>query len=338
MKNFYKISEVSKKYKTTNRQLRFYEEKQILKPAFVDENNGYRYYSEESCKELEKILCLKDIGFTLNDILSYLTSNNEIKKSILLKYYNSNQQENDAFTQLLNNSDYDLNFIEEIKYSGYNIKNKDLSKLKGVWTLENAYSNIDDVKHHLNNIDGYSPYQFLAFDENGNSPWFYTANDKKIVFNTFYLPCSENYQIIQNFLYLKISNYDQHIFGDNKKPIEKPHILVYKKFSNEYNDYIKFVHEDINIEEFILDKNIIGTWKTENNKFLIVEKKGTATLCSNKGIENLTWTKNCFYNTDLKVRLNYQIENNSLVLENKSKIYRFSGMNNHSDQFTKIIF
>lgn len=336
MENLLKISEISKKYKTTNRQLRFYEEKQILKPAFVDKNNGYRYYSEENCKELEKILCLKDIGFSLSDILTFLTSNDELRKSILLKYYNFNQQENDVLTHLINTSDYNLNFIDEIKYKGDNIKSKDLSKLKGVWVLENAYGNTSDAKKQINNIDGFSPYQFLVFDENGNSPWFYTATDKKIVFNTFYLPCSENYQITQDYLYLKIANYNQHIFGNNKNPIEKPHILVYKKFSNEYEDYIKFVHEDKNIEKFVLDKNLIGTWKTENNKFLIVEHDGNAYMCSDKGIENLTWTKNVFYNKNLKVRLNYQIENNSLVLENKSRTYRFCGINNHSDKYTKI--
>lgn len=338
MENLYKISEVSKKYKTTNRQLRFYEEKQLLKPAFVDKNNGYRYYSEENCKELEKILCLKDIGFSLSDILTYLTSNDELKKSLLLKYYNLNQQENDVLTHLINTSDYNLNFIDEIKYKGDNIKSKDLLKLKGVWLLEDAYKNINDAKQKLNKIDGFSPYQFLAFDANGNSPWFYTATDKKLIFNTFYLPCSENYQIIQNCLYLKISNYEQHIFGDNKSPIEKPHVLVYKKFSNKYDDYLKFVHEDENIGKFSSDKNIIGTWKTENNKFLIVERNGTASLCSSKGFENLTWTQNHFYNENLNVRLNYQIENNCLVLENKSRIYRFCGINNHPDKFTKIIF
>jgi len=338
MENLYKISEVSKKYKTTNRQLRFYEEKQILKPAFIDKNNGYRYYSEENCKGLEKILCLKDIGFSLSDILTYLNSNDELKKSLLLKYYNLNQQENDVLTHLINTSDYNLNFIDEIKYKGDNIKSKDLSKLKGVWFLEDAYNNINDAKQQVNKIDGFSPYQFLAFDTNGNSPWFYTATDKKLIFNTFYLPCSENYQIIQNCLYLKISNYEQHIFGDNKNPIKKPHILVYKKFSDNYNDYLKLVHEDESLSKFILDKNILGTWKTENNKFLIVERNGTASLCSNKGFENLTWTKNHFYNENLNVRLNYQIKNNCLFLENKSRIYRFCGINNHTDKFIKIIF
>ena len=336
MKNLYKISEISKKYKTTNRQLRFYEEKQILKPAFVDKNNSYRYYSEENCKELEKILCLKDIGFNLNDISVYLHSNDETRESLLLKYYNSNQQENTAFSHIINNSNYNLNFTNKIKYTGNKIKSKDLSKLKGVWSLKNAYTNINDAKNNLNPIQGISPYQFLAFDESGNSPWFYTANDKKIIFNTFYLPCSEKYQIMQNTLYIKITNYDQHIFGNNKTPINQSHILVYEKYSNEYNDYIKFIHKDNPIKEFVIDEKLLGTWKTNDNKFLIVENNGNAYICSNKGIENLTWTKNCFYNKNLEARLDYKLKNSILTLENKSRTYTFSGISNHSDKYTKI--
>ena len=41
----YKIGEFSKLAKTTVKTLRFYDESGLLKPAFVDPENGYRCYT-----------------------------------------------------------------------------------------------------------------------------------------------------------------------------------------------------------------------------------------------------------------------------------------------------
>jgi len=336
MKKLYKISEISNKYKTTNRQLRFYEEKQILIPFLVDKNNGYRYYSEENCRELEKILCLKEIGLSLNDISSYVQGDESIKKSILLKYNNINQQENNIFRQIINNNDYNLSFTNSISYTGNKVKNKDISKLSGVWKLNGIYLSITEAKNKINQIHGDSPYKFLAFDKNGNSPWFYTANNKKIIFNTFNNPCSENYQILHNMLFVRISNFDQHIFGKIKTPIQTSHILVFEKISNNYLDYINLINEDPPLTEFVNDKKLIGVWKSPSNKILLVEKNGKATLCSEKGIEEFTWSKNQFYNNNLKVKLKYYISDNILNIERKTRVYTFSGILSGNDTFHKI--
>ena len=48
--------------------MRFYEEQGLLSPAFVDEENGYRYYSMSQMADLHRISALKQAGFTLEDI------------------------------------------------------------------------------------------------------------------------------------------------------------------------------------------------------------------------------------------------------------------------------
>lgn len=48
--------------------LRFYEEQRLLQPAFVDEENGYRYYTMDQMAILHQIMALKQAGFTLEDI------------------------------------------------------------------------------------------------------------------------------------------------------------------------------------------------------------------------------------------------------------------------------
>lgn len=48
--------------------LRHYDEYDLLKPAYVNIENGYRYYTTSQIADLHQILALKDIGFSLEEI------------------------------------------------------------------------------------------------------------------------------------------------------------------------------------------------------------------------------------------------------------------------------
>jgi DNA-binding transcriptional MerR regulator len=48
--------------------LRYYDEMELLKPVNVDAFTGYRYYSADQLPRLNRILALKDLGFTLEQI------------------------------------------------------------------------------------------------------------------------------------------------------------------------------------------------------------------------------------------------------------------------------
>jgi DNA-binding transcriptional MerR regulator len=48
--------------------LRYYDEMGLLKPVEVDRFTGYRYYSLEQLTRLNRILALKDLGFSLDQI------------------------------------------------------------------------------------------------------------------------------------------------------------------------------------------------------------------------------------------------------------------------------
>jgi DNA-binding transcriptional MerR regulator len=56
------------------RTLRFYDEIDLLKPAFYGENK-YRYYEEEELLMLQQILFFRELGFPLSDIQRILGSN-----------------------------------------------------------------------------------------------------------------------------------------------------------------------------------------------------------------------------------------------------------------------
>lgn len=62
------IGEFSKTTSLTVKTLRYYHDLQILAPAKIDSESGYRYYNGESFARAEKIKLLKEYGFTLNEI------------------------------------------------------------------------------------------------------------------------------------------------------------------------------------------------------------------------------------------------------------------------------
>src|SRR4030095_1616002 len=53
--------------------LRYYDEMDLLKPVRVDDFTGYRYYSVDQLPRLNRILALKDLGFSLEQIRLMLT-------------------------------------------------------------------------------------------------------------------------------------------------------------------------------------------------------------------------------------------------------------------------
>ena len=51
----YTIGEAAKKLQVSTRTLRYYDEKDLVRPAYIKEN-GYRFYSEEQIRQIELIL------------------------------------------------------------------------------------------------------------------------------------------------------------------------------------------------------------------------------------------------------------------------------------------
>lgn len=68
----YKIGTFSKINKITIKALRYYDETGLLKPEFVDDSTGYRYYTSSQLPRLHKIMALRNIGFSIEEIKEIL--------------------------------------------------------------------------------------------------------------------------------------------------------------------------------------------------------------------------------------------------------------------------
>ena len=71
----FRIGDFSKLAQVTVRALRLYDELGLLKPAHIDRFTDYRYYTIEQRPRLNRILALKDLGFSLEEIARRLSGN-----------------------------------------------------------------------------------------------------------------------------------------------------------------------------------------------------------------------------------------------------------------------
>ena len=69
-----RINEFAKLTGVSVRTLHYYDEIGLLKPAFVDEQNGYRFYDEDSLYRMQEILFYRELDFPLKSILEILSS------------------------------------------------------------------------------------------------------------------------------------------------------------------------------------------------------------------------------------------------------------------------
>lgn len=67
-----KIGDFSSLSQVSVKTLRYYDERGLLSPAYIDPETGYRYYSAAQLSRLHRILALKDFGFSLEQIAKSL--------------------------------------------------------------------------------------------------------------------------------------------------------------------------------------------------------------------------------------------------------------------------
>lgn len=100
----FKIGEFSKLVQVPVPTLRYYDQLGLLKPLKVDPMTGYRYYSASQLPQLHRILALKGLGFSLEQISDVLTdglSQEQMQGMFKLRYAQISQQLHNIQSQLV---------------------------------------------------------------------------------------------------------------------------------------------------------------------------------------------------------------------------------------------
>ena len=77
------IKEFSEACGVSVRTLHYYDEIGLLKPSFVDDWTGYRYYDENSLLRMQEIMFYRELDFSLKNISQIITSPNYDKEKAL---------------------------------------------------------------------------------------------------------------------------------------------------------------------------------------------------------------------------------------------------------------
>ncbi|MBM2827100.1 MAG: MerR family transcriptional regulator [Dehalococcoidia bacterium] len=135
------IGEVAGRTGLTQRTLRFYEEKGLLKPP-TRMDGGFRIYSEEDVQRIEHIVQLKQVlGFTLDDIREVLEAEDSISEfKAQFKALNTLSKQEDALHRVIRIAEAQISLVYK--------KREQLDEIKSYWQqkLERYHSRLQELE------------------------------------------------------------------------------------------------------------------------------------------------------------------------------------------------
>lgn len=163
-KKLYSIGEISKISGLSHKALRHYDEHEVLKPDYVNPNNGYRYYSEYQILKLQNIVSLKNSGFTLEEIKrKFDEKNNRDMKNFLKQYKNKIIEMDNKILELKENKKKLQLIVDEFSYNEV-----DKIILKN-FAIRHSY-NLDEIGNSKLNISFIDIYNIIESSVNcGNA-------------------------------------------------------------------------------------------------------------------------------------------------------------------------
>lgn len=140
----YQIKEFAKLTGVSVRTLHYYDEIKLLEPAFVDEQNGYRFYDEKSLERMQEILFYRELDFSLKSISEILTSPNYNKQAALEKQKKLLILKKDRLEKIISAIDnaakgeiFDMNVFDNSDFISE--RNKYAAEAKEKWGKTAAY-------------------------------------------------------------------------------------------------------------------------------------------------------------------------------------------------------
>jgi len=128
-----RIGDFSKLSRISIKTLRFYDEMDLLKPVEVDRFSGYRYYEYSQLAHLNRILALKDLGFSLEEIRKLLENGlppEQLRGMLKLREAESRQKVQEEAERLLRIEARLRQIEQEAVMSKYDVVIKKVEPLK----------------------------------------------------------------------------------------------------------------------------------------------------------------------------------------------------------------
>lgn len=144
----FKIGEIAKMFHLSVGTLRHYEKNGLIKPDYIDENSGYRYYSTQQFEVLNTIRYLRTLDMPLEKIKEFLLNRNitSIQKMLEIQKVKviEKQKELKRIEKKINNR---LKYLDDALNSEFDkIIIKEIPEKKVVWLKNNL-----EIKTYIDN-------------------------------------------------------------------------------------------------------------------------------------------------------------------------------------------
>lgn len=136
--DLFSTGELAKLCNISRKTLLFYDKLGLIVPAFIDQENGYRYYARRQLTTLGLIITLRNINVPLGDIQKYLKNKSA-----------------ESYEKLLINQD---NLIEQSIYSLMQMRQELAYQIKAIQSLNKIVLNKFSIQHEE------EEYLFLSKD------------------------------------------------------------------------------------------------------------------------------------------------------------------------------
>lgn len=125
----YSTGELGKLFNISTRSIQFYDKQDLLKPAYIKDNN-YRVYTEKEVEKLKIILILKSMDISLKDIKELLKNDKDMKSINLITSEKIKETE-----KIIQENKKKLDHMHNIKSM---ISEKSNSQIQKLIDIENA--------------------------------------------------------------------------------------------------------------------------------------------------------------------------------------------------------
>lgn len=324
MKKF-STGQFAKLANVTERTIRYYDKIGLLKPSFVMEN-GYRRYTQSDLLKLQKILSLKHMGFSLDEIYPMVSKEQNIKES---------------FSMQIDLLDSQIKHLQVIKDSMENFvqnvdeRNIDWNQIISLLQMSNIESNIVEQYKNSNNLNvRISLHDQFSTNKTGWFNWLFNQINFSKVNRLLELGCGngklwENRDIDLRNREIFLSDISEGMVHEVRKKLGKDYNCIVADcqaipFKDGYFDAVIANHVLFYIQN--LDKGLSEIYRVLKNNGIF--------YCSTYGKEHMKEITGLVQSFDSRVELSqnslfdiFGIENGEMILKKIFKSVQFSPYN-----------
>lgn len=303
----YKTGEFAKLANVTERTLRYYDKIGLLKPSTIL-SNGYRQYTDSDLLKLQKILSLKHLGFSIEEIFPIVLEDQNLKESLKMQ---------------IDLIDSRIKHMTTIKDSMKSImstiddKNIDWDRIISLIKMSTYDSNIIEHYKNAKNLNvRISLHDIYSSNKQGWFPWLFEQIDFSRINKLLEVGCGNGKLWANNKINLR--NREIFLSDSSQGMIEE----VRKSLGNDFNcmvfDCAKIPFKDNYFDAVIANHVLfyVHDLKKALEEISRVLKKKGFFYCSTYGPDHMKEINDLVSNFDAKIRLS------------QTKLYEVFGLHN----------